>query len=180
MKQQGTAGRKAGARTMAAAATLLAAWTVMAAPGAHAADTTYTVKLMTPETALKAAQAALKKCRDGGYQVAVAVLDRSGVPQVMLRDRYAGMHTPEAAAGKAWTAISFRTSSLALAESTQANKDSSGIRNIGHVLAVGGGIQVEAGGVTFGGIGVSGAPNGAADEGCARAGLAAIVEELEF
>jgi uncharacterized protein GlcG (DUF336 family) len=154
---------------------------VMAAtPGAQAADATYAVKLMAPETALKAAQGALKKCRDSGYQVAVAVLDRSGVPQVMLRDRYAGMHTPDAAVGKAWTAISFKTSSLSLAESTQAGKDSSGIRQIEHVLAVGGGILVEAGGVTFGGIGVSGAPNGAADEGCARAGLAAIAEDLEF
>lgn len=177
MKQQGKAVRKAGAWTMAAAAMLLAA---SGAQYAQAADATYAVKLMTPETALKAAQGALKKCRDGGYQVAVAVLDRSGVPQVMLRDRYAGMHTPDAAVGKAWTAISFKTSSLALADSTQANKDSSGIRQIGHVLAVGGGILVEAGGVTFGGIGVSGAPNGAADEGCARAGLAAIADDLEF
>lgn len=162
------------------ASTALAALLMAAAPGAQAADATYAVKLMAPETALKAAQGALKKCRDGGYQVAVAVLDRSGVPQVMLRDRYAGMHTPDAAAGKAWTAISFKTTSLALAESTQGNKDSSGIRQIAHVLAVGGGILVEAGGVTFGGIGVSGAPNGAADEACARAGLAAITEELEF
>lgn len=176
MKQQGKAMRTTQAWTRAVATAVLS----LAAAGAQAADATYAVKLMTPETALKAAQGALKKCRDGGYQVAVAVLDRSGVPQVMLRDRYAGMHTPDAAIGKAWTAISFKTSSLALAESTQANKDSSGIRQIGHVLAVGGGIQIEAGGVTYGGIGVSGAPNGAADEGCARAGLAAIAEDLEF
>ena len=38
---------------------------------------TLTQKVLTPETALKAAQAALKKCRDSGYQATIAVVDRS-------------------------------------------------------------------------------------------------------
>jgi len=58
--------------------------------GVAQADATFEIKLMTPETALKAAQAALKSCRDAGYQVAVTVVDRMGVAQVLLRDRYAG------------------------------------------------------------------------------------------
>ena len=54
------------------------------------AQATFSIRAMTPETALKAAQAALKSCRGAGYQVAVAVVDRMGVTQVMLRDRFAG------------------------------------------------------------------------------------------
>ena len=149
------------------------------APGA-AQDATYTVKLLSPETALKAAQAALKKCRDDGYQVAVAVVDRMGIMQVMLRDRYAGPHTPSTARGKAWTAVSFRTNSGALAEVTQAGKPQSGVRHRPGVVAIGGGMMIEGGGSLLGAIGVSGAPGGEADDVCAAAGIAAIKDSLEF
>ncbi|WP_136419024.1 heme-binding protein [Herbaspirillum sp. ST 5-3] len=151
-----------------------------ASAGTYAAEATYAIKLMTPETALKAAQAGLKKCRDGGYQVAIAVVDRTGQTQVVLRDRFAGMHTPEAAVNKAWTAVSFKSNTSQFAESTQSGKESSGIRSIPRVLAIGGGLMIEAGGTLYGGIGVSGAPNGSADDACAKAGIDAIAEELEF
>ena len=71
---------------------------------AHAQDATFTVKVLTPETALKAAQAALKSCRDRGFQATVAVVDRMGVVQVLLRDRFAGPHTVDMASAKAYTA----------------------------------------------------------------------------
>lgn len=146
----------------------------------NAADATYAIKLMTPETALKAAQAGLNKCREGGYQVAIAVVDRTGQTQVLLRDRFAGMHTPEAAVNKAWTAVSFKSNTSQFAEATQSGKESSGIRNISRVLAIGGGLMIEAGGALYGGIGVSGAPNGAADDACAKAGISAIMDDLEL
>lgn len=38
---------------------------------------THTVRLLTPEAALKAASAALQDCRKRGFQVAVAVVDCS-------------------------------------------------------------------------------------------------------
>ena len=59
-------------------------------------------------------KAALAQCRGSGYQVAVAIVDRSGLTQVMLRDRFAGPHTVDVATNKAWSAISFRTSTRAL------------------------------------------------------------------
>src|SRR3970282_1580051 len=71
---------------------------------AWAQDATYAVRLLTPETALKAARAALVKCRSDGYQVTVAVVDRAGVTQVVLRDRFAGAHTVRVAGGRAGTA----------------------------------------------------------------------------
>lgn len=160
--------------------TLLATVAVVAGTPASAQDATYTVKLLTPETALKAAQAALKKCRDDGYQIAVAVVDRMGIMQVMLRDRYAGPHTPSTARGKAWTAVSFRTNSGDLADITQAGKPQSGVRHRPGVVAIGGGMMIEGGGSLLGAIGVSGAPGGEADDACAAAGIAAIKDGLEF
>ena len=147
---------------------------------AGTAEPTYSVRLLTPETALKAAQVALQRCRDQGYQVAVAVVDRAGTPQVMLRDRFAGAHTPDTAIRKAWTAVSFRTSTTDLANETQAGKLQSGIRQMERVAAIGGGWMIEAAGSILGGIGVSGAPGAAADDDCAKAGMAAIRDALDF
>ena len=153
---------------------------VVAAGSAGAQDATYSVKLMTPETALKAAQAALKKCRDDGFQVAVAVVDRSGVTQALLRDRFAGPHTVSMAVDKAWTAVSFRTSTAELANATQPGSPQSGIRHRPRVAAVAGGLMIEGGGALVGGIGVSGAPGGDRDEVCAKAGIAAIQDSVDF
>ena len=59
-------------------------------------------------------------------------------------------------------------------------KSASGIRNLPDVVAIGGGVLIEAGGSIVGAIGVSGAPGGDADELCAKAGVAAIREDIEF
>jgi uncharacterized protein GlcG (DUF336 family) len=145
-----------------------------------AAQATFTVRVLTPETALKAAQAALAKCRASGYQVAVGIVDRMGVAQVVLRDRFAGPHTPDTAVAKAYTAVSFRTNTSELAEATQPGRPQSGIRHRPGVAAVGGGIVIEASGSLLGAIGVSGAPGGREDDLCAAAGVEAIREELEL
>ena len=158
------------------AAALTPAWSAQGSAG----PATFKVALMTPETALAAAQAAMAFCRNAGYQVAVAVVDRSGVLQVLLRDRLAGAHTVEVAPQKAWTAASVRTSTTAFAAETQPGKPMSGLRGLPRFMAVGGGLMIEAGGSLLGGIGVSGAPGGDADEACAAAGLKAIADDLEF
>lgn len=147
---------------------------------AGSAEPSFTIKLMTPETALKAAQAGLSECRALGYQVSIAVVDRLGQTQVMLRDRFAGEHTMEAATNKAWTAASFKISTTALAKATESGQESSGIRAMNRVLAIGGGIPVDIGGSIYGAIGVSGAPSGTEDDKCAAAAIAAIAVDLEF
>ena len=149
-------------------------------PPAAAAAGTHSIKLLTPETALKAAQAAMKKCRDGGFQATVTVVDRMGVVQMLLRDRFAGPHTPDMARAKAYTAVSFRTNTTALAEATQAGRPQSGVRHLPGVAAVGGALTIEAGGALLGAIGVSGAPGGKEDDDCAAAGIAAIRDDIEF
>lgn len=158
----------------------IAALALAGGAAAQSEQATFTYKSISTETALKAAQAALKKCRDSGFQVALAVVDRSGNAMVLLRDRYAGPHTSDTATGKAWTAVNFRTSTASLAEQTQPGRPASGIRNLPRVVAIGGGMIIEGGGQSVGGIGVSGAPGPDKDEVCANAGIAAIEDLLEF
>jgi uncharacterized protein GlcG (DUF336 family) len=112
--------------------------------------------------------------------VAVAVVDRFGVTQVMLRDRFAGPHTGSTAAGKAWTAASFRTSTTELNAISQPGMMQAGIRHLPEVVIMGGGLVVEATGSLVAAVGVSGAPGGDADEACARDGIDAIRDRLEF
>jgi uncharacterized protein GlcG (DUF336 family) len=158
---------------------VVAAMVLGAASAVQAQDATFSVRVLTPETALKAAQAALARCRTAGFQVAVAVVDRMGVTQVMLRDRFAGPHTPDMAIAKGWTAVSFRTNTTDLAAATQSGTQS-GVRHRPGVAAVGGGLMIEAGGSLLGAIGVSGAPLGRDDDVCAAAGIAAIKDSLEL
>jgi uncharacterized protein GlcG (DUF336 family) len=152
----------------------------LAAFPALAQQSTYAVKFMTPETALIAAQAALKQCRALGYQVTAAVVDRSGTPQVVLRDRFAGPHTVRTAIGKAWTAASFRTDTSELVGLTQPGKPQAGVRGLRNVVVLGGGKMLQSSGTLVGAIGVSGAPGGAEDDRCAAAGIDAVREALEL
>ena len=106
------------------------------------------------ESAQKLAQATLQACRKAGYQVAVSVVDRAGVPQVLLRDRYAGSHTPETARRKAWTAASFRTDTMSLMKETQSGHQQAGVRFISEAMMVGGGIPVMVAGSVVGAVGM--------------------------
>lgn len=153
---------------------------ILPAAAAFAQQATFQVRSITPEAALQAARAALASCSKSGYQVAVAVSDRAGQPLVMLRDRFAGPHTPSTATGKAYTALSFKLDTQSFARVTEPGQPSSGIRQLPGVVAIAGGRPIEAAGSLVGAIGVSGAPNGDLDDGCARAGIAAIAEALEF
>lgn len=153
---------------------------VMTSLPVGAQDALVTTKLLSPELALETARAALEDCRRRGYQAAVAVVDRFGVTQVMLRDRFAGPHTPATASGKAWTAVSFRTNTTELVAMSQPGMMQAGIRNLPGVVVIGGGMIIEAGGSLVGAIGVSGAPGGDADDACAQAGIAAIRDKLDF
>ena len=148
---------------------------------AFAQDENYTsFRVLKPELSVEAAQAALSECRERGYQVAVSVTDRFGVLQVTIRDQLAGAHTPEGSFKKAWTAASFRAETsevAALAETGEAWA----IRNISNAMPLGGGVRVIAGdGDMVAAIGVSGAPSGAEDEACAKAGIAAIEDRIAF
>jgi uncharacterized protein GlcG (DUF336 family) len=153
---------------------------IVCAGAAHGQKLLTTFTTLTTAAAQQAAQAALAHCEKQGYTVAVAVVDRGGRPLALLRDNLAGAHTIDTAIGKAATAVSFRVDTAELAAQTQAGRPQSGIRQLPNVVAIAGGVVIRAKGALVGGIGVSGAPGGDADEACAKAGIAAVSDALEL
>jgi len=147
---------------------------------ARAEEGLVTFKSMSVDLALELARAALAACQKQGYQVTVAVVDRFGVTQVLLRDRFAGAHTVPTATGKAWTAVSFRTNTGELVAATGPGSPQAGVRALPGAVIIAGGVMVEAAGTLVGAIGVSGAPGGDNDETCAKAGITAIRDKLDF
>ena len=139
---------------------LLAASPALAAGANEDDDAVMTFSGLKPDFALQAAQAAMHACRDGGYQVGAAVVDRSGVLQAFVRDRFAGAHTVETARRKAWTAVSFRSDTQSLVSLTAPESPQAAARDISGALMLGGGVPIEAAGSIVGGVGVSGAPGG--------------------
>ena len=139
-----------------------------------------TFNALKPEVALGVAQATMTACREAGYQVSVTVVDRSGIPQVMLRDQVAGPHTLETARRKAWTAASFKGDTRSIAEATRPGGGQSGARFVADAIMVGGGVPLYAEGKIVGAVGVSGSPSADDDQTCAETGAAALEEELMF
>jgi len=166
-------------RTTSIAITVTALCVALATPSI-AQKMLATYPTLTTFAALQAAQAALARCQKDGFTVAAAVVDRGGQPLALLRDNLAGAHTSQTAIGKAATAVSFRIDTSELAATTQAGKAASGIRELPNVVAIGGGLVIRAKGSLVGGIGVSGAPGGDADDACAKAGIAAINDVIEL
>jgi uncharacterized protein GlcG (DUF336 family) len=164
-------------RTTLAAAALGAALAVPAA----AQDALVDMQALAPDVALKAAQAALDHCTAQGYQTGVTVTDRSGTPQVFLRERFAGAHVHETSFRKAWTAASFGIPTTELGEQTGPDSATAAIRQLDTALPLGGGMPIESGeGSLVGAIGVSGAPSPEADDACAQAGIDAIFDDIAF
>ena len=159
--------------------TALAALLIGAA-AAHAEDATVTYKSLAPDAALEMARAALEQCRKDGFQVAVVVIDRFGQPLVVLRDRYAGLGAIPIATSKAWTSVNFSRDSSEVVAAIQSGQMSAGLANAPNVLVLGGGLIVRSGGSIVGGIGVAGAPGGDKDEACAKAGIGAVQDKLDF
>jgi uncharacterized protein GlcG (DUF336 family) len=135
-------------------------------------------RILSAATANKIAVAAEQACKKRGYQVAVAVTDRFGNLLAFSRDPLSGAHTVTIAEHKAFTAATFQGATLDLAERLAF------LKGTPKLSLVGGGVPVQAGGYMYGAVGVSGAPRdkkpGDIDDSCARAGIAAVKEALEF
>jgi len=161
---------------------LLLLWSIIFIPLAQAEETEIliTTKTLTPEAALKVALATQSACRKSGYQVSVAVLDGGGNLQVLLRDRFAGITTPDSAILKARTVVSFRTTTSGMYEALSSNPELSGIKHLPGVLVLAGGAMIQQSGTMIGAVGVAGAPEGKLDEKCATLGIESIQELLDF
>ncbi|MCB5283947.1 MULTISPECIES: heme-binding protein [unclassified Arthrobacter] len=120
-----------------------------------------------------AVQAALAKCQaDKLPFVTVALVDRFGTVQALLRGDNAAEHTIEAARQKAYTAAAFGTPTSELSKRINGNGPS--IADLPGTLFLAGGVPLKVDGVSVAGIGVGGAPDGKLDEACAAAGADAI------
>lgn len=165
----------------AVAATLMFTPLVISSNAGAEEEATFSSPSLTPTAALTVAQATLASCREQGFQVAVAIVDRGGNMQVMIRDQLAGPHTVETARRKAYTAVSFKSNTSQLAAVTQPGQPQSGTRDIPDILMLGGGIIMRNGdGALLGAVGVSGAPGGDLDDACAVEGIAAIEDDIAF
>lgn len=122
------------------------------------------------------AQAALAQCESMGFKVSVAVVDKGGLTIVMLRGDGAGLHTPEGAERKAYTARTFSQPSADFVKRLSDRPDTVGSRQYTRVLALGGGLPIKAGNEVVGAVGVSGSPG--KDDVCSQAGIDKVADQL--
>ena len=123
------------------------------------------------------AQAALAQCESMGFKVSVTVVDRAGLPIVMLRGDGAGLHTPEGAERKAYTARTFSQPSADFIKRMQDRPDTTGSLHYTRVLALAGGLPIKAGNEVVGAVGVSGSPG--KDDVCSQAGIDKVADQLK-
>ena len=123
------------------------------------------------------ANAALAQCQGMGFKVSVTVLDRDGLAIVMLRGDGAGLHTPEGADRKAYTARAYGRPSADFAKRVQAEPSYAPAMQYHRMLALGGGLPIKVGNEVIGAIGVSGSPG--KDDVCAQAGIDKVADQLK-
>lgn len=163
-------------RTLALALNLIVGLSLTTTPVLAAEDPpVITIKRLSMEMALKAAQAAIHTCRAEGIQIGVTVVDRGGHPQVVLRDVLAPDLTLRISRMKAYTALSFTATTSSLSD-----RGDGALGRVPGLFFGAGGVPIQAGGQIYGAIGVSGAPSGKTDEACAQAGAKVIEDELEL
>lgn len=135
------------------------------------------VKRISMETALAIAKGTIDACRKEGVQVSVTVVDRAGVPQVMLRDVLAPTVSKTISEQKAHAALAFNAKTSQLEGRF---KSHGSVAKTEGLIFSAGGVPIQAGGRILGGVGVSGAPSGELDEKCAQAGIDVVLDDLEM
>jgi uncharacterized protein GlcG (DUF336 family) len=158
-------------RTFAGLALATAVSTAVAAQGL------VTQKNISLAMAQTIAQAALAQCESMGFKVSVTVVDRAGLPIVMLHGDGAGLHTPEGAERKAYTARTFSQPSADFVKRLTERPETVGSRQYTRVLALGGGLPIKAGTEVVGAVGVSGSPG--KDDVCSQAGIDKVADLLK-
>src|SRR5262245_15690473 len=111
-------------------------------------------KNITLALAQTIANAAIAQCRSMGYKISVTVVDREGLPIVMMRDDGAGLHTPEGSDRKAYTARAFGQASADFVK-----------------------LPIKVGDEIVGAVGVSGTPG--KDDDCSQAGIDKVADQLK-
>ena len=129
--------------------------------------------------ALEAVGEAVAACAKQGYRETVTVLDADGATIATLRGDGAGINTLDSAHEKAYTSVSFKSDTLALAERAKGEDSIAPLAKLPHVMFFGGGVVVKLNDEIIGSIGAAGAPGAKLDDACARAGLEKIRDRLK-
>jgi len=146
----------------------------LAVPGAAGAQVLMQ-RDVSLQMALTIAEAAIAEC---GVATSVAVVDRAGRLRVFLQGDGANPHNIELARRKAYTARTFRQPSAEWAKRTETTN--AGQRMLAEVIPLGGGMPINVGEETIGGVGLSGAVGGQPkEEACAKAGIAKVADQLK-
>jgi uncharacterized protein GlcG (DUF336 family) len=123
------------------------------------------------------AEATLAECKAKGFNTAAAVVDRAGQVLVLMRDEQATVQVLEMARRKAYTARMFRMTTTEFQKRT-GDPTLAPQRDVADILALGGGVPVQVGADTIGGVGSAGS-NQEMDEACAMAGIAKVADLLK-
>lgn len=130
--------------------------------------------------AVEADQTAIATCAAQGLKVTALTIDSEGVPIALISGDGAAAITQRIASGKAETALKMKMTS---GEAVQrAKTDQAFMAQLMADPSMGpprqGGVPIRVGTEVIGAIAVSGAPSGAQDEPCAKAGLDKIQDRL--
>jgi len=142
-----------------------------------AAQGVLTQKNVSLGLAQEIANAALAKCRSMGFKISVSVVDRDGLPVIMMSEEGAGLNTREGSDRKAYTAAAFHAPSAAFVKRMHDNPESAGSIQYSRVLALSGGLPIKVGNDTIGAVGVSGTPG--QDDVCSQAGIDKVADQLK-
>jgi uncharacterized protein GlcG (DUF336 family) len=124
------------------------------------------------------AEATVAECKSKGFNTSAVVVDRAGQVLVILRDESASPQTAEMARRKAYTARMFRTTTLEFQKRTANDPALAPQRDVADILALGGGVPIQIGNETIGGVGSSGSSQ-EMDDACAKAGVAKVADLLK-
>ena len=123
------------------------------------------------------AEATIAECQAKGFHTAAAVVDRAGQVLVILRDEQGTAQMAEMARRKAYTARMFRMPTAEFQKRTANDPSLLPQRDVQDILALGGGMPIQVAGEVIGGVGSSGSSQ-ETDEGCAKAGLSKVADQL--
>jgi uncharacterized protein GlcG (DUF336 family) len=151
---------------------------VVALSGLVAAQGLVTERNLSLAMAKTIAEGTIAECKAKGFNTAAAVVDRAGQIMVILRDERATAQMVEMARRKAYTARMFRTTTMEFQKRTGSDPTLAPQRDIFDILALGGGVPIQVGTETIGGVGSSGS-NQETDDACAKAGVAKVADLLK-
>jgi uncharacterized protein GlcG (DUF336 family) len=118
--------------------------------------------------AVEAASEAVASCAKG-----------DGATIAAIRGDGAGIHSLDSAHDKAYTSVTFKNDTLALAERAKTDGPIAPLAKLPHILFFPGGVVIKLNDEIIGAIGAAGAPGGNLDDGCAKAGLEKIRDRLK-